>query len=117
QNSPTAQLTSAGLIIGPWSIALANGPASNAEIAGAISASLAPKLLVPLRTAGWEWAGVERWNAEALVRQTVHAVKQIAAGEEVKPARPMGAGAIIGIIVGVLFLLLLLAIPVLYFFA
>ena len=69
-----------------------------------------------MRANGWEWAGVDRWNAEAIVRQTVRAVKQIVEGEEVKPARPLGAGAVIGIIIGVLFLLILLAIPVLFFF-
>jgi hypothetical protein len=74
-------------------------------------------LLVPVRVEGWEWAGVDRWSVEALVRQTVHAVKQIAAGEEVKPTRPLGVGAIIGIIIGVWFLLALLVIPVLSFFA
>jgi len=47
----------------------------------------------------------------------VRAVKQIAAGEEVRPARPLGVGAIIGIIVGVLFLLILLAGPLLSFLA
>ena len=60
---------------------------------------------------------MDRWDAEALVRQTVSAVKQIATGEEVKPARPLGAGAIIAIIIDVLFLLILLAIPLLQFFA
>ncbi len=112
QNTLATQLAGAGLIVGPWNIALADGP-----IAGAISASPAPKLLVPVRVEGWEWAGVERWSVEALIRQTVHAVKQIAAGEEVKPARPLGAGTIIGIIIGVLILLVLLAIPILFFFA
>ena len=66
---------------------------------------------------GWEWAGVDRWNAEAIVQQTLRAVKQIVQGEAVRPIRPLSAGAIIGIMVGVLFLLTLLAIPVLYFFS
>ncbi len=109
------QLAGAGLIVGPWNIAVA-GEAVSAEVAAAVAASPARKLLVPTRADGWEWAGVDRWSAEAIVRQTVRAVKQIVEGEEVKPARPLGAGAIIGIIVGVFFLLILLAIPVLYFF-
>jgi hypothetical protein len=117
-NQPSAivnQLAEAGLIVGPWNIAVA-GEAVSAEVAAAVVASPARKLLVPVRADGWEWAGVDRWNAEAIVRQTVRAVKQIVEGEEVKPARPLGVGAIIGIIVGVFFLLILLAIPVLYFF-
>jgi hypothetical protein len=113
-NTLAAQLAGAGLIIEPWNNALATGPAS-AEVARAISASPAPKLLVPVRSEGWEWAGVERWSTEALVRQTLHAVKQIAAGEEVKPARPLSVGAIIGTIIGVFFLLIV-AVQVVIFF-
>lgn len=115
QANVLGQLAAAGLIVGPWNIAVA-GEAVTAEVAAAVAASPARKLLVPTRANGWEWAGVDRWNADAIVRQTVRAVKQIVEDEEVKPARPLGAGAIIGIIVGVLFLLILLAIPVLYFF-
>ncbi|MCL4303852.1 MAG: DUF3842 family protein [Anaerolineae bacterium] len=115
-NTLTAQLAGAGLIIEPWNIALANGPAS-AEVVRAINASPAPKLLVPIRSEGWEWVGVERWSTEALVQQTLSAVKQIAAGEEVKPARPLNAGAIIGIIIVVFLLLIFLVGPVVTFFA
>lgn len=114
-----AQLVWAGLIVGPWMIAVPGGAggAVTPEIAQAVLDSPAHKLLAPTRAKGWDWAGVDRWDAEALVQQTVRAVKQIAAGEEVKPARPLGAGAIIAIVIGVLFLLLLLAIPLLRFFA
>ncbi|MFQ5854247.1 MAG: DUF5671 domain-containing protein [Anaerolineae bacterium] len=114
-----ARLAGAELIAGPWVIAVAGGAggAVTAEIAEAVAASPARKLLVPVWAEGWEWAGVDRWNAEAIVRQTVGAVKQMVEGEEVKPARPPGAGAIIAIIIGVLFLLILLAIPVLTLFS
>jgi hypothetical protein len=114
--SLATQLAGAGLIIEPWNSTLANGPAT-AEVARAINASPAPKLLVPVRSEGWEWVGVDRWSTEALVRQTLHAVKQIAAGEEVKPARPLSIAAIIGAIIAVFFLLALLAVPVVIFFA
>jgi len=113
------QLAQAGLIVGPWIIAVLGGArgAVTPAIAQAVLDSPARKLLAPTRTEGWDWAGVDRWDAEALVRQTVRAVKHIAAGEEVKPARPLGAGTIMAIIIGVLFLLILLAIPLLQFFA
>ncbi len=91
-----ARLAQAGLIVGPW------------MIAQMVTDSPAPKLLVPTRSQGWEWAGVDRWSAEALVQQTVHAVKQIADGEEIGPTRPMGAGSIIAIGIGVIFLLLVI---------
>lgn len=109
----SARLAGAQLIVGPWSMVLAAGN----ETSAAIARSSARKLLVPTPVEGWEWAGVDRWSSEALVRQTVHAVKQIVTGEEVKAVRPLSAGAIIGIIVGVFILLILLAIPVIYFFA
>jgi hypothetical protein len=78
------------------------------DISGAVVASPARKLLIPLRAEGWDWAGVDWWDSEALVRQTVRAVKQIVEGEEIKPIRPLSAIAIIGTIIGVLFLLSLL---------
>lgn len=107
-----AQLAAAGLIVGLFDITIAGG-----EIASLVAASPARKLLVPVRLEGWEWVGVDRWNGEALVRQTVHAVKQIAAEEEVKPVRPLSAGAIIGLVVGGLLLLVLVVIPLIYYFA
>ncbi len=118
QENIMARLAEAKLIVGPWVIAVAGGAdgAVTAEVAGAIAVSPARKLLAPVWAEGWEWAGVDRWNSEALVRQTVQAVKQLAAGEEVKAVRPLGVGAIIGIIIGVIVLLNLLAAPIMYFF-
>ncbi len=104
------QLAQAGLIVGPWMIAVPGGAegAVSPQVSQAVVNSPARKLLVPVRSTGWEWAGVDRWDSEALVRQTVRAVKQIATGEEVKPARPLGAGTIVAIIIGALFLLIVI---------
>ncbi len=85
------------------------------EIATAVAASPALRILLPTRAAGWEWAGVDRWDDEALIAQAVHAVRQWAAGEAIEPARPLGAAAVIGIAIGVLILLGLLGIPVVVF--
>jgi hypothetical protein len=105
-----AQLSEAGLIVGPWFIAVAGGAGGSiaSEIASAVVASPARKLLAPLRDEGWEWAGVDHWNAEAVVRQTVHAVKQVVEGEEVSAARPANVGGIIGLIFLALIVLWLL---------
>ena len=78
------------------------------RISRAIIDSPARKLLVPARVEGYEWAGVDRWHEEAMIRQVVSAAKQMLQGEEVKPARTLGAGAIIGIVLGGLLLLILL---------
>jgi hypothetical protein len=64
--------------------------------------SAAHKILIPAWPAGGDWAGVERASDEALARHAVRAVKQYSQGEEVRLARPLGAGAIVGIIVAAL---------------
>ncbi|MGE5264963.1 MAG: DUF5671 domain-containing protein [Acidobacteriota bacterium] len=79
-------LSSAAVIVGPWTIAwAADGGAP--EIMSAIAASPARKFLIPFATGGWEWIGVEHGSDEALVRLAVRTVKQVLEGEEIKPAR------------------------------
>ena len=118
QDAAIAELTEAGLIVGPWVITVPGGGegAVTAEIAHAIAVSSARKLLVPVQVKGWDWAGVEHRKTDDLLRQSIQSVKQIAAGEMVKVIRPMGAGTIIAIVIGVFFLLIMLAIPLLEFF-
>lgn len=113
------KIGAAGLIIGPWSIAVDGGEGGivRPEVARAVVASPARKILIPTQSDGWNWAGVDRWNNESLVQQTVHAVKQWVDGEDVKAVRPMSAGSVIGMIVGVLILLIVLAIPLIYYFS
>jgi hypothetical protein len=114
------RIATADVVIGPWDIAVPAGEVGAAfgvspGVAAALSASPATKLILPTRGAGWDWAGVDRWDDDAMVEQTVHALKQWAAGEEIRPERPLGVGVVIGIAVGVLILLSLLGIPVLIF--
>lgn len=110
-------LNQAKIIIGPWDMVLADKESgSTPDVVNAVVNSTSVKLLVPTRSAGWEWAGVEPWNMEFFVRQTISGVKQIIANSTVKPVRPLGTGAIIGIIFAVIFLLILLGIPISYFF-
>jgi predicted nucleic acid-binding protein len=111
----TKQLAEAGLIVGSWEMSVARSDVSQ-KVTEAVINSPARKLLVPFHTEGWDWAGVDRWDSEAIVNQTVIAVKQILDGEEVKAHRPMSISSVIGIIIGVLLLLILLAIPLLYYF-
>ncbi len=113
-----AKLGQAGLIVGPWPIAVAGGAGGtvSAEVARAVVASPARKILIPAQVEGWDWAGVDRLNAESALLHTARAVKQFAEGEEIKPVRPMSVGGIIGTIVGILILLILLAIPVVSYF-
>lgn len=94
------QLNAAQLIVGPSNIAFAN-----AEVAAAVAASDARKLLVPVWSENWSWVGTDQVSVETIIHQTVRAVKQIVTGEEVKNIRPMGIGTMIGVIVGAIVLM------------
>lgn len=106
EGDPAAILADSDVIVGPWNIISAGVdervPGSN--IHAAINTSEARKLIIPTWGRDHLWAGVDHWDDEALIRQTVHALKQIAAGEEVKPTRPLGGATIVLIVAGVLIL-------------
>ena len=109
------KLNNSGVIVGPWTIGMqTNG--QNPEITQAVVNSKAHKILFPEHVENWDLAGVDSWNTDGLLQQTVRAVKQWAGGEEIKAVRPMGVGGIIGTAIGVLILLLLLAIPLVSYF-
>jgi hypothetical protein len=117
RDAAVANLGAAGLIVGPWPIAVHGGAGGqvSAEVAGAVVASPARKILIPAHFEGWDWAGVESPNAEAALTQTTRAVKQFIEGEEIKPQHPMSAGGVIGVIVGVILLLIFLVNVLSYF--
>ncbi|MEI7643505.1 MAG: DUF5671 domain-containing protein [Chloroflexales bacterium] len=98
-----SQLAQADLVVGPWAPGGAGDP-----LAGALAASPARKLLLPLPGPSWDWAGVEAYDVTAGVGQIVAAVRHALAAEPIRPQRPLGAGTIIGAAIGVLLLLLLL---------
>jgi hypothetical protein len=109
------RLGEAGVLVAPWSLAV-EGAGAPAEITRAVVNSKARKIMIPMRVEGWDLAGVDAWNTDGLMQQTVRAVRQWAGGEEIKAVRPMGIGGIIATAIGVLILLLLLIIPLLEFF-
>jgi hypothetical protein len=109
-------LADAGLIVGPWQIAVEGGGDDlPAELAHMVRDSSAFKLLYPTWEKKWAWAGVERWKPELLVRQIISSTNQIIEGESVRLERPMSIGAIIAIVIGALIALGLLAIPLIYY--
>jgi hypothetical protein len=114
-----AALAESAVIIGPWVISVAGGAggAVDAEIARAVNDSPARKLLIPVPGDGWEWVGVDSLKSKEIVRQAVQSVRQIVAGEAVKQARRMSAGAIAGLIFGVLFMLIAFVLPLLWLLA
>ncbi len=104
------RLSRAALIVGPWTMTAVGG--GTRGLAEAVAGSSAHKLLIPLRSDGWDWAGVERWSEEALAQRAAEAVKQWAAGEEVRPTHPLGAGGIIALVILGLLIVALLGVPV-----
>lgn len=98
-----ARLAEAGLIVGPWQVAVPQ--TAGAEVAQAVAGSPARKLLLPTPAEGWSWAGVEPWSGDAAIGQVVQAVRQILSGEPLRPVRAMTPLAIVGAVVGVILLL------------
>lgn len=94
------ELAQADVIVGPWTMAT---PA--AEAGQAIAASPARKLLVPVPVAGWQWVGGDGGSREAQALQAARAVRQLVQGEELRGTRPMGAGTVVAIVLGVIFVL------------
>ncbi len=97
------QLAHADLVVGPWVPGVAGDP-----LAGALAASPARKLLLPLPGPGWDWAGIEPYGVTASVGQIVAAVRQALANEPIRPQRPPSAATIGGVVVGVIIVLLVL---------
>jgi hypothetical protein len=99
-------IAAAKLIVGPWQIAVAGGAVS-AEVAGAVAASAAHKLLVPSHADNWDWVGGESGSDQARAHETARAVKQLLDGEEINARSTSPWLMLIG---GVLGLWLLLSI-------
>lgn len=114
QTSMISEIQGADLVVGPWQIAVDEGlnKSVTSELARAVVKSPALKLITPNWYEGWDWVGVEHWSDDALEDQVGRAIQQIVRGEDVRMVKPLGAGAIIGIVIGIIFLLLLLAIPI-----
>lgn len=103
-------LRGADAIVAPWSLAAANAP--DAALAAAIGASPARKLVMPTATPGWDWVGLDPRPADEWVEQAVAAVEQVAAGERVRPRRPLGAAATVLLGIGLVLLVTAIGIPV-----
>lgn len=89
-------------IIGSWQSLTA------AEVAPAVAASTALKLVVPMADPKWAWAGVRPQSLDTFARQAVRGVKQAIEGEEISPARDLGVGAIVAVIIGIFVVLVIL---------
>jgi len=99
-------LAEAEVIVGPWHMAVAGAAEGQVSesVAHDITNSPARKVLIPVRDAGWEWTGVDRWKSDSVVKEAASTVKQIAVGQEVKSGR-RNIALIIGIVLVVLCIL------------
>ncbi|HOF87218.1 MAG TPA: DUF3842 family protein, partial [Armatimonadota bacterium] len=111
-------LAGATLIIAPWYVVSPDAAAGavTPDIARAVAASPAQKLLVPLPAPAYAWVGLARWDLELILRQLAQAARAVRDGRPISYTYPMSGCAVIGIIIAILLLLLLLAIPVVAYF-
>jgi len=109
-------LANSDVIIGPWTITgtAGSGGAMDATIAQAVSSSSARKLLIPVQAPGWDWLGVEETDLKDIARQAVRAIRQIAEGEHLTQTKRLSAGAIFGIIIGALLMLIGFLLPLIF---
>jgi hypothetical protein len=103
---PLDSIANSDVIVGPWNSITSDAGNfdRNVDIQSAINTSTARKLMIPLWEDGYLWAGVDKWDSKELVQQTVHALKQLAAGDDLKPSRPLGAATVVLIVAGMLIL-------------
>ena len=73
------------------------------------------RLLVARRLPGWEWLGADLPETDEVVRQAVHAARQMVAGEPLSPARRWTALNTVGALILGLVLLVTLILPVAQF--
>ncbi|MGQ9873917.1 MAG: DUF5671 domain-containing protein [Chloroflexus sp.] len=94
------QLANANLIVGTW---------RQTENPQWLNRYPARKLLVPLADTNWMWVGVEPMTGTEIARQLADAVRQVLAGESLRPKRAVTAGTIVAVVVGVVLVVLLLS--------
>jgi hypothetical protein len=99
-----ARIADGGIIVGPWWLAASGDAATTPDVAAALAASPARKLLAPLPALGWEWVGVERPEPEQVAGQVVRAVRQAVEGVSVRPARHLSGCVIVGVAAAALLL-------------
>lgn len=109
-HTPETALAEAELIISPWPM-----EQSQAAYATAVAHSPARKLLIPVRLEGWEWVGVEPWNLDHIINETVEASRQMAVGGAVIQSAHSIA-SIVSIIGGVMALLIIMFMLISAFF-
>lgn len=91
-----ARLKGADVIVGPWSMAVPGGHGGivTPELATAVTASLAQKILLPEPESGYAWAGVEDWRVNRIAEEVVQSIRALSVGEEARGTRRLPVWAI-----------------------
>ncbi len=105
-----AAVQSADIIVGPWTIGLAE--AGGSGMIAAVGASSAQKVLVPIPRSGWAWAGVDEDDPAAIAKDAARLVEQLAVSESGIRQRRWGVGNIIAVVIGAI-VLITIVIPIL----
>jgi hypothetical protein len=118
-NGETAEKTSlemlaeAEVIVGPWSMIVPAGHNGTvtAEVAAAIVASPAQKILFPEPESGYAWAGVEDWKIENIAAGVADSVRALTLGEAPAGSPRLAPWAIVLIILVSLCVLVTVVLP------
>jgi len=77
------------------------------DAAGMVVDSAARKLLLPMPRSGWNWVGAPPRTEEAAIKETAQALRQLIAGESIRPTGRLGGGARIALAIGASLLLVM----------
>ncbi len=103
------EASQADVVVAPWSMLMSG------EAAEVLRAASGQRVLIPQDTPQWSIAGLEQYEEDELVVQARAAVLQIALGDDVEPVKPLGAGVLIAIAIGLVALLILVGMPIIAF--
>jgi hypothetical protein len=108
-------IASTDVIVGPWTMIAPEGfiGSTDSSISDAILSSPATKLLIPVHIEGWDWIGVEHWKPNSIVKDTVSAIQQAAAGEKPRTTRQLSP-FVMGVVAIITLCVLVQIIPALF---
>lgn len=75
------------------------------DLAGLVAESPARKLLVPLSRPGWDWVGAPTNSQKDTIRETIHALRRLLAGQHIRPLRRLSGGMRVVLVIGAVLLM------------
>lgn len=114
----TEALKKAEIIVGSWTIATPYVDHGQTDLDSLVAIASSPghKLLIPRSEEKWDWIGVNEWQMETAVEQTIYSIEQVIARKPVKTAKSYKLGTAIAIGLGI-FVIINLVLPIMLFAA